>query len=196
MINDSLNQLNNKVMLFRSKSKKKEYKDVNFDTFPAEYKSILVELMNEDGVERKKHRAKLVDIGEPVITHLAELLHFDNHTLRWEAAKTLEQLAHHSSIEHLIIALEDSESDIRWIAAEALSKMGEKVVVPLLQTIIDNGTKSVNLIKGTYHVLHKIEVDDELKEKLKPIIKTLNRRRSVHEQLPIMAKSLVKELNG
>ncbi|NOZ46235.1 MAG: HEAT repeat domain-containing protein [Chlorobi bacterium] len=176
------------------KRNKITYHDVDFDIFPDEYKEILEGLSSKERSVRVNARNKIEDIGMPITEHLKEILYFKDHHLRWEAAKTFSQMALPETITIQIQTLEDDESDIRWIAAEGLSKMGSKVIKPILDYLLEHGTESVHLIKGVYHVLNKIDTDKELKEKLAPLVKSLKKRRSLHEQVPLLAKQIMLEI--
>lgn len=175
-----------------SKKKKVIYHDVDFEIFPDKYKRILERLSSSDSSLRIETRKELVDIGADVIPHLSEILFFNDHHLRWEAAKTINQLADNDGIEIQIKTLEDDQSDIRWIAAEGLVKMDKKSIVPILRKLQEEGTDSIYLVKGAYHVLHKIYPGDELKEKLKPLVKALNNKKLYHE-IPVLVNELLHE---
>ncbi len=176
-----------------SKKKKKIiYHDVDFEVFPNEYKRILERLTSTDRSIRIETREELEKIGATIIPHLSEVLYFDNHHLRWEAAKTIEQMALPKGIDIQIQALEDEESDIRWIAAEGLVKMGKKSILPILKKLVEDGAESINLIHGAFHVLHKLDIDEDQKVKIKPLVKALNRKKLYHE-IPALAQNLIHE---
>ncbi|MFC2086210.1 HEAT repeat domain-containing protein [Bacteroidota bacterium] len=174
------------------KKKKIIYHDVDFEIFPDKYKRILERLASSDSSLRIETRNELVDIGTDIIAYLSEILFFNDHHLRWEAAKTINQMAETEGIEIQIKTLEDDQSDIRWIAAEGLVKMGKKSIVPILKKLQEVGTDSIYLIKGAYHVLHKIYIEKELKEKLKPLVKALNSKKHYH-QIPALVNALLQE---
>ena len=58
-----------------------------------------------------------------------------------------------ASIQVLLEALSDKEFDVRWLAAEGLIRIGRKVVVPLLETLVEH-SDSFWLRDGIHHVLH------------------------------------------
>ena len=68
-----------------------------------------------------------------------------------EAAKIIELIANRTSIPVLIDLLEDTEFDIRWIAAEGLIKIGRRTIRPLLRSVRD-GKNSILLNEGAHHV--------------------------------------------
>jgi len=180
-------------MKFRKK--KITYQDVDFDIFPQEYKGILEKLSDKENTERVKAREELENIGIPVIKHLAEVLYFDDHKLRWEAAKTMDQMARVEAVPYLIQALEDIETDIRWIAAEGLTKLGRKAIMPLLEKLMENDEESVNLRKGCYHIFMKMDIREKNRELLKPLIKALNTKK-LHREIPIIAKSIHENIEA
>jgi hypothetical protein len=154
---------------------------------------MLERLLSDDRSIRIQTREEIEQIGIDIIPHLGEILYFDNHKLRWEAAKTLEQMAYVEGIDIQLQALEDEESDIRWIAAEGLVKLGRKSILPILKKIVNDGTESVFFIKGAYHVLQKLDIEEDLKEKLKPIVKALNKKKLIHTEVPKLANELLHE---
>ena len=170
------------------------YHDVDFEIFPNKYKRILERLSNTDRTLRLETRKELEEIGVEIIPHLSEILYFDDHKLRLEAAKTLGQMAYPEGINIQIQALEDEESDIRWIAAEGLVKLGRKVIKPLLEKLIDDDGESICMRKGAFHIFPKLDIRDERKEKLKPLIKALNTKK-LYQEIPIIAKSILEEMD-
>lgn len=130
----------------------------NFNSEDVEIHSLLESLGSDNGQERKKAREALVSKGKSVIDYLMELLNHPKHIYRWEAVKTLEEIADPDSVPILIEALDDNKGDVRWIAAEALVKIGLPSIKPLL-TILMEKTDSVFLLEGAHHVFF------ELKEK-------------------------------
>ena len=121
----------------------------------AELQKLIETLGSDDGMERKKAREALVKKGKEVTDFLMELLSHPKHIYRWEAVKTLEEIGDPDSIPFFIQALEDDKSDIRWIAAEGLIKLGMQSVVPLLDTIIDK-SDSVFVLEGAHHIFYDL----------------------------------------
>lgn len=122
---------------------------------------LLDTLCSDNGMERKKARNELVKEGGEVIDYLVELLQHRKHTYRWEAVKTLEQIADPKAIPAFLLALEDNESDIRWIAAEGLIAIGEEAVIPLLKTLIEK-SESVFIMEAAHHIIKELKEKDEL----------------------------------
>lgn len=113
-------------------------------------------LFSKDGIERQKARYRLVKIGKPVTQFLVGLQYLSKQQVRWEAIKTLSQISDPDSIPILINALENSNSDVRWLAAEGLVEMGEASLKPMLIAIEERGD-SKRLREGAHHVLKGLE---------------------------------------
>jgi len=117
-------------------------------------KSLMDMLASKDGMIRQKARESLVALGKPAVSSLNQAL--QNSTadqVRWEAAKALGEIVDIKSIPPLVKALEDSNSDVAWLAAEALSKFKKTAWPPLLRALMKNGSNSVLLHRGVHHVL-------------------------------------------
>ena len=122
----------------------------------------LIELLGSDeGLERKKARESLVAKGKDIINIMGELLSNPEHIYRWEAVKTLEEIGDIDAIPHFIQALEDDKSDVRWIAAEGLIKLGRKSVKPLLNALIEK-SDSVFILAGAHHVFFDLREKGKL----------------------------------
>ncbi len=80
-------------------------------------------------------------------------------------------IANRSSIPMAIRMLEDSDGDIRWMAAETLIKIGRVSIRPLIKALIDDS--SYYLRKGAHHVLSELIRDYDAKE-LKELLHMLN----------------------
>jgi HEAT repeat protein len=117
----------------------------------SELRQLLETLGSDDGMKRKKAREALVEKGKVSIDFLLELLSHPKHIYRWEAVKTLEEIGDPDTIPVLILALEDDKSDVRWIAAEGLIKLGMKSVKPLLNILIEK-SDSVFVLEGAHHI--------------------------------------------
>jgi HEAT repeat protein len=109
---------------------------------------------SKDGGIRQKAREALVAMGKPAVSSLIQAL--QNSTLdqvRWEAANALESISDTGAMPSLVKALEDNNSDVAWVAADAL-KLFKKAAWPsLLQGLIKSKSESVELRKGAHHVL-------------------------------------------
>ena len=117
---------------------------------------LLIRLGSTNGMEREKAREALVEIGRDSIDFLMELLSHPKHIYRWEAIKTLEEIADPISIPLLIQALEDDKGDVRWIAAKGLIKLGALSIKPLLK-ILEEKSDSVFILAGAHHVFFDLK---------------------------------------
>jgi hypothetical protein len=86
----------------------------------------------------------------------------ENEKLKSEIAGIINVIADKRSIPALINLLDDSEYDIRWIAAEGLIKIGRKSIIPLIRSIKD-GRNPCFPGKGAYHVLQNLLTNSEKK---------------------------------
>ena len=134
----------------------------------------LVELLgSKKGVDRMQAREKLVDFGEESADFLIELLHHPDHDYRKEVLKTLEEIGSPDFISIYLQALEDEESDIRWIGARGLIKLGKISVKPLLEFLVEK-SDSVFVLAGAHHVFYDLKKEKILPENF-PVNKLLQK---------------------
>ncbi|MBE0642905.1 MAG: HEAT repeat domain-containing protein [Bacteroidetes bacterium] len=130
---------------------------------------LIKNLASREGLKRQAARFALADMGEPVVDFLAELVEHPKHIYRWECLKTLVQIADPNSVELFLLALEDEDFDVRWLAAEGLIKLGPSSAVPMLEYLMANMTSDA-VRDGARHVLkalrHKLKAKKELDELL------------------------------
>ncbi len=114
----------------------------------------LVAMLNDqDGLVRQKARLRLVERGEAAVPALAKVLReAPSKNARWGAAKALGELLHPGAIPALLDALEDRDSDVAWLAAVALNKLGQAAWKPVLQRLIERGVDSVAVRAGVHHI--------------------------------------------
>ena len=157
---------------------------------------LLKSLVSDFGMERKKARAELVRMGRGVLDYLTEYADHPKHIFRWEALKVMEEIADPTSIPFFIDALEDEESDIRWIAAEGLINIGRESIVPLLETIIKK-TDSIFVLEGTHHVFHDLKKTEILPKDF-PVDKLLStlKRTDSDEAIKLSAYQILDILNN
>jgi HEAT repeat protein len=110
----------------------------------------------------------LVDIGKPAIDYLIGLQYSKNDHLRWEAIKTLTQIADPDSIPIFINALENDRFDVRWLAAEGLIEIGQESIPALLDSLLHN-QDSKFLREGVHHVLRGLQIKKLFHDKHKII---------------------------
>ena len=120
----------------------------------ANLESLMDMLAGKDGMIRQKARESLVALGKPAVLSLIKVLqNSTSDQVRWEAAKALGAIGDTRSIAPLVKALADSDSDVEWLAAEALSKFKRTAWPPLLRALIKAGPNSGSLYQGAHHVL-------------------------------------------
>jgi HEAT repeat protein len=127
----------------------------------SELQQLIKALCSNNGLEREKARKTLVAKGKDSLDYLMELLSHPRHICRWEAVKTMEEIGDPDSIPMFIQALEDDKSDVRWIAAEGLIKLGRQSIEPLLKALIDK-SDTVFVLEGAHHVFFDLEEKGEL----------------------------------
>lgn len=130
-------------------------------------------------------------MGKKILPQLHDLSQTSNGDLRKEVAKIIELISDAKSIQIFINLLEDTEFEIRWIAAEGLIKTGRECIVPLLKSIRD-GRNSYFLDKGAHHVLQCLLTETE-KNDLKSLLHSLDNNLKTRETAPTeAAKALEK----
>jgi HEAT repeat protein len=116
--------------------------------------SLLDTLESDDGATRQKARTKLVALGKTAVPRLTRALqHSGMNQVRWEAAKALGAIGDPGAIPALVKALEDSDPDVAWLAAEGLRKFKKGAWPPLLRVLLKHGPESTSLRQGAHHVL-------------------------------------------
>ena len=111
-------------------------------------------LESKDGATRQKARRSLVALGKPAISPLTRVLENSGvDHVRREAVKALGAIGDSRAIPALVKALEDSDSDVVWLAAEELRKFKKAAWPTLLRVLMKSGADSVLLRKGAHHVL-------------------------------------------
>jgi HEAT repeat protein len=116
------------------------------------------DLASRDGTARQRARRDLVLLGDAAVPALTRALGARSSRLRWEAAKTLVDIADPRAARALVTCLEDDNAGTRWVAAEALLALGEDALVPVLERLIDR-SESVRIREGAHHVLHEVTGD-------------------------------------
>ena len=135
--------------------------------------SLMDMLASKDGMIRQKARELLVVLGKPAVPYLNRaLLNSGLEHVRWEAAKALDAIGDTRSIISLVKALEDKDSDVAWLSAEALSKFKKNAWLPLLQLLIKNGAESALLRQRSHHVF-RYQKEDGFNDLIKNLLKGL-----------------------
>lgn len=150
-------------------------------------------LENDDNEMRKKARKSLVLMGKKAIPSLLLVLENSKiHQARWEAAKALGSIGDARAISSLIKALEDPESDVAWLAAKALEKLGQPAWPELFQALVKRGPESVQLQHGAHYVLRKQEAEglNDLLEDLRTALESV----SVPESISLAAYHILERM--
>ena len=170
--------------------------------------SLVNQLGEKEDSIRENARLSLVALGKPAIAPLTKALTSHSEMKRWEAAKALGQIADPASAPSLIMALEDDNFDVRWLAAEGLIRMGHEVTLPLLEALIKNSRSSL-LREGAHHVLNHIAGGDskiphhsahreshfDFGEILNPVVAALEDRAPL-VQVPTVARAAYDKLQN
>jgi HEAT repeat protein len=131
----------------------------------------LVNLLEKDDEKvRTRARKSLVIIGKQAVSPLSLILENSKiYKARWEAAKALGEIHDIKSIPILVKALEDPESDVAWLAANALIKFKKAAWPELLLALKKRGADSVLLRNGAHHILRnqKMEGFNDLLDSLR-----------------------------
>jgi len=117
--------------------------------------SLVAALASPDRVTRQTARETLVAVGHPAVGPLIALLDDRHDHVRWEAAKSLSEIADPAAAQALVKTLEDEEPGVRWLAAEGLIRMHRASLKPLFQALIER-PDSPWLREGAHHVLHDL----------------------------------------
>jgi HEAT repeat protein len=173
------------------KKNKEEEINNNLSNFPDNLvKLIKGSLDTKDLSKKLSARENLVNMGKTIIPQMHKLLDSKNDSLRMEAAKITELIADRRSIPLLINLLDDPFFDIRWIAAEGLIKIGRRSICPLLRSVRD-GRNSLFSNRGAHHILLGL-VDEKEKNKLMPLLQSLDNYQELGETAPVQASIALK----
>jgi len=153
--------------------------------------SLMAALAGKDGLARQRARRALVAIGRPAVGRLVKALSAPRERLRWEAAKTLTEIPDVSAVPALIAALEDKNSGVCWLAAEALITLGRDSLIPLLRELTaHSGSAS---LRGAAHHILKAQRARELRSVLAPVLEALSHF-DPELVAPVAAKDALEEL--
>ena len=139
---------------------------------PVNIEALARALSDRHGGKRQETRENLVKVGAQAVLVLTALITDPNHRVRWEVAKALGQINDPSAAPALVTALEDDESDIRWVGAEGLIVLGRTGLVPLLEELISR-SDSFQLREGAHLVIRKL-VEQGRYPYLEPVLDALN----------------------
>lgn len=149
--------------------------------------SLIKDLTWDDMMICHDARLELVKIGAPAVDYLVQAMadHGRKAWVRWEATKTLGEIADPRALEALIDSLEDKNFDIRWMAAKSLVPFGGQTVKPILERLIRR-PESAWLRLSAHHVFRDLSGTD-LAEALKPVIDAIDSNDPA-VQIPVAAK--------
>jgi HEAT repeat protein len=136
---------------------------------------------HKDGVERRKARIAIEEIGKPAVPALIQALSDKKPEVRWESARALGAIQDDRSAPALVQALMDVSFEIRWLAAEALIALEEKAIDPLMKAL-EQQSDSIDLQQGAHHVLHALERNHKLDE---PTLAVLEAIRSMDPEVTV-----------
>lgn len=136
-------------------------------------------------------RRRFVESGEAALPVIHKLLNSKQRVIRKQAVKVVQLIAHQSSIGELLAMLEDDVSGIRWIAAEALIKIGRPSLRPLLKALVRRAD-SYNFRLGAHHVLAKLVHKDD-PEELRHLLRITRSGGDTPETLPVHAERALKQ---
>lgn len=125
------------------------------NTSTADIERLVAELSSDDPVERQQAQQKLAAIGEEAVPFVLPLLKSPTKRDRWEAAKTLAPIGSPAATEALINTFCDDDTNLHWVSATALVRIGQPAVEPLLAATIAR-THQGFMRQGLHHVMHDL----------------------------------------
>lgn len=168
-----------------------EHVNTSLGSFPENLLKLINESVDTNDYRKKMSaRETLVKMGKTIIPQMHKLLDSENDLLRMEATKIVELIADRRSIPFLLRLLDDTIFDIRWIAAEALIKIGRQSICPLLKSIRD-GKGSLVFNRGAHHILLDLLSENE-KDQLIPLLNSLDNYYELRETAPVQASIALK----
>jgi len=138
----------------------------------AELDQLIERLYDQDDVVRLEARDRVVRLGEAAVEPLVKMLDEPEPRPRWEAIKSLEELASPRSIPALIKALDDEIPGIRYMAAHGLVAIGPEALPPLLMRLVESPHAGW-LREGAHHVLYYYASHDELGPIVQPVLQAM-----------------------
>ena len=158
-------------------------------------KNLVKLLESSDDKIRRKARKSLVEIGKPAVSSLTEVLQNSKvYKARWEAAKAIGAIGDPKAIPSLVKALQDTESDVVWLAAEALKKFRKAAWPEILNALIEQGADSVTLRNASHHVFRN-QREKQFNDLLEALRKSLESG-AVSESTPMAASNLLAKMRA
>jgi HEAT repeat protein len=153
---------------------------------------LVADLGSDSAVVRRDARSALVEIGSAAVPRLLDELDAPKQHVRWEAAKTLAEIADPSAAERLVTALADKDSDVRWVVGAALIALGRAAVRPLLAALTQSDLPD-SVYSGAHHVLHDLARHDALASQLKPVLEAF-KEPEPPVAVPLAAAAALKDM--
>jgi HEAT repeat protein len=139
---------------------------------PSEKICLLIETLHgPDATKRQSTRKALVTLGKAAVKPLIALLSDTRPHVRWEAAKALGKIGDPTSAPALVEALEDDDSNVRWLAAVGLAAMKLKGLMPLLSALVRH-PYSIWLREAAHHICRELMRQGSFRE-LGPLLNAL-----------------------
>ncbi len=135
-------------------------------------RSLVANLESDDPTVRTKTREALGVMGKPAVPSVIQLLSHPKPRVRWEAAKTLCDIADPLAASAMTNAMDDRDSDVRWLAAEGLAALGRDGLRPLLAALIERAQSSW-FCEGAYHVCYDLAKREDFSSLLRPLLTVL-----------------------
>lgn len=158
----------------------------------ADITTLITTLNNDDALVRHYTRQALVRIGPAAVPALIEKLSDPSDQLRREATRVLSQINDSRAATALVVALEDDNPGVRWLASGGLISLGEAGLVSLLEALKQH-PDSVRLREGAHHVLRILAKKGRYVEIVTPVLAALEDIEPAIE-LPLAAHSVLKML--
>lgn len=157
--------------------------------------SLVASLASADPVERQTARERLVDMGGQEVTRalVGQLIHPRQH-VRWEAAKALTAIADPVAAPGLMHALDDEDSDVRWVAGEGLIALGNDGLLTVLSGLTKRSV-SLDYCNAAHHVLHDLRKPGNL-EIIAPVLQALESSEPEATAPPAAYSALVSLTNA
>ena len=152
---------------------------------------LVARLGSRNGVQRYAARHALVTLGERAIDPLIAALSAQRDVTRWEAAKALGEMHAARAAPALIQALECDDTEVRFLAGEALVGLGRAALLPLCEALLTR-PDSVLLREGAHHVLRALN-DGPLADIVGPVLAMLDHYEP-ELAVPLSAEAAVRKL--
>ena len=150
-------------------------------------------LLDPEVGKRKNAREALIRIGKPAVAALCEALGDARQHARWEAAKALAEIADPAAAPHLIVALDDDDVEVRWLAGEAMIALARGGLEPLLAQLTKQ-THSEPFYEAAHHVVRELATG----ELASPLTRVLAAFRHLEPQVevPVAAQKALEALRS